>query len=365
MSSDNPPADQPPDVPCDVWCSTDLNITKTSKVTFVWTIKGFKNKRGEYGSGKSITSRVFNLADPDGGYSGSNWVLEIYPNGEDYHSSSVVTYLRNTSSSYVSTKVELSYLDRSGNRKTPKSASFKCESLNSYQIKLLNTPFDNLNDDNTMPDGNLTLVCDLTTFGGKKTSYGYGRKTEDVPDIPKKLTPNVTKEQQVAMVKLTEDFQSLLLAKDLSDVQIKCGDETLDAHKAILSARSPVFGRMFASEMTEKKDKHVEIKELSGGVAVVKEMLAFIYTGSCAVTKENPDLELTADLLKAAERYQLESLKTMCGGILASKATAKNCLQVKSFSPFIPLLIVYVPVAHPWRHASELSIEGFRYESCH
>ena len=151
----------------------------------------------------------------------------------------------------------------------------------------------------------------------------------------------------------------------MSDFQIKCGDETLDAHKAILSARSPVFGRMFASEMTEKKDKHVEIKELSGGVAVVKEMLAFIYTGSCSVTKENPDLELTADLLKAAERYQLESLKTMCGGILASKATAKNCLQVKSFSPFIPLLIVYVPVAHPRRHASELSIEGFRYESCH
>ena len=191
----------------------------------------------------------------------------------------------------------------------------------------------NINDSGS----DLTLVCELTILGGKKTSFGHGV-------FPKKQDP-VTSYQKVC-----EDLQSLFLSKDLSDVQIKCGNQTFDAHQAILSARSPVFGRMLQNEMTEKKNKLVEIKEIAP--MVMSALLTFIYTGSSKVTEdgEDPNLQMTADLLVAAERYQLEILKSMCESILASNVTTENCLQVRSchahYLDIRPLLFVY-SVAEP------------------
>ena len=163
-------------------------------------------------------------------------------------------------------------------------------------------------------DGNLTLVCELTMNGGKMISCGA-----------KKLKPDL----KTSHHQISENLHSFLLAKEFSDVQIKCGDETFDAHQVILSARSPVFGRMFQSEMTEKKSQLVDIEELDP--KIVLEMLKFIYTGSCAVTEEDPDLELAADLLVAANRYELNLLKNMCECVFASELTAENCLKVRSF----------------------------------
>ena len=70
---------------------------------------------------------------------------------------------------------------------------------------------------------------------------------------------------------LAEDFKKSFLSKEMSDVQIKCGDQTFDAHQLILSTRSPVFQGMFQAEMKEKKCGHVDIEDLKP--EVVSEML--------------------------------------------------------------------------------------------
>ena len=128
-----------------------------------------------------------------------------------------------------------------------------------------------------------------------------------------------------------EDLDEFYLSKELSDVKIDCQGKMFDAHQVILAARSPVFRGMFLADMKEKKSQLVEIKDLEP--KVVSEMLKFIYTRSCVATKENekPDLEFVSDLLKASEKYQLETLKNVCQSLLSTQLKVNNSLKVTKF----------------------------------
>ena len=75
--------DQPPAVPCDAWCSSDLSkitsVTRpSSKGTLVWIIKGFRDHWEKCDFGTRLTSEEFTLTDPDG--NDTKWVLDLYPN---------------------------------------------------------------------------------------------------------------------------------------------------------------------------------------------------------------------------------------------------------------------------------------------
>ena len=114
-----------------------------------------------------------------------------------------------------------------------------------------------LNNDsiNLIPDGDLTLVLDFTL------SYG-ARVAKNV-----NLTTSIGKGYDI----VRESFGNLFNSKEMSDVQIKCGDQIVDAHQLVLSTRSPVFQRMFQAEMKEKENGQVDIKDLKP--EVVSEML--------------------------------------------------------------------------------------------
>ena len=123
---------------------------------------------------------------------------------------------------------------------------------------------------------------------------------------------------------LAEDLKKFYLSKEMSDIQIKCGGQTFDCHKMILSARSPVFNRMLLSEMKEKASGVVDLTDTTP--EVVRELLEFIYTGNCCIDG-NADPEIVCGLLEAADKYELEHLKEMCQYTLSSAVTADNCLQ--------------------------------------
>ena len=128
---------------------------------------------------------------------------------------------------------------------------------------------------------------------------------------------------------VAEDLKKFYLSKEMSDVQIKCGDQTFDCHKVILSARSPVFNRMLLSEMKEKASGVVDLTDTRP--EVVKELLKFIYTGTCYIDADEepePGLEIVCELLEAADKYELEHLKKMCEYTLSSSLTAENSIQV-------------------------------------
>merc|ERR1712150_85773 len=157
-----------------------------------------------------------------------------------------------------------------------------------------------------LPGGQITVYCELTVH------YGY-EPAEEV-DICSKVN-KFKEEVGESLVKLLDD-------KDLTDMTIKCGAQEFPCHSLILSARSPVFKAMFQANMKESETREVIIEDIEP--AVFAEMLHFIYTGG---TKENTLEEIGVELLAAADKYQLDSLKEICVGNLCSDLECSNAVQ--------------------------------------
>ena len=105
-------------------------------------------------------------------------------------------------------------------------------------------------------------------------------------------------------------------------MEVECDGEIFNCHINILSTRSDVFRAMFQSDMTENITKKVTIQDIDSDVA--REMLHFIYTGG---TNGNLSIEKSKKLLAAAERYQLDVLKSICEDHLCSNLQINNALE--------------------------------------
>ncbi|CAH8566772.1 unnamed protein product [Heterobilharzia americana] len=94
-----------------------------------------------------------------------------------------------------------------------------------------------------------------------------------------------------------------------------------EAHKAILAARSPVFAAMFGHGMEESRANRVEITDMEPDT--VAEILRYIYTGQVVGMDR-----LAHELLAAADKYQLERLKTMCEEALVESLSVENACDI-------------------------------------
>ena len=160
-------------------------------------------------------------------------------------------FLQNLSESEVRCSFKLSVLDiNKAITNTFSSCSIvtfgeKFSSAPSYEdgyekfLILENCFLPNLQDqsEQLLPNGCLTIVCDLTIFGNSSNTATLFNHLEEVQEGGKHLS---------------QDLEKLFSDKEMSDVQIICGDKVFECHQLILSARSPVFRVMFQAEMTEK-----------------------------------------------------------------------------------------------------------------
>lgn len=76
---------------------------------------------------------------------------------------------------------------------------------------------------------------------------------------------------------------------------------------------------MFQHSMKENTENCVVINDFS--YDVVMELLRFIYTG-----KVNNLDEMTTDLMAAADKYDLDTLKTMCAEFMSANLSIKTAL---------------------------------------
>ena len=74
--------------------------------------------------------------------------------------------------------------------------------------------------------------------------------------------------------------------------------------------------------MEEKKEGHVDIKDF--GPDVIEAMLKFMYAST--VPSNEAGREHLAEVMKAADQYQLDLLKNACEESLCSGLNMKNCL---------------------------------------
>ena len=110
-----------------------------------------------------------------------------------------------------------------------------------------------------LQNDNLTLICHLNVLEAKF------------------LKEREVKMEKLSILKLQEDIQVAFSNKEFPDMKINCEGKIFECHQFMLSARSPVFKAMFLSNMSEKVNKEVEIKDVESDI--LAELLSFIYTG--------------------------------------------------------------------------------------
>ncbi|XP_053313053.1 speckle-type POZ protein-like [Spea bombifrons] len=145
------------------------------------------------------------------------------------------------------------------------------------------------------------------TTGPVAESWGYTQNTMNMVKVPE--------------CRLADELGGLWENSRFTDCCLCVAGQEFKAHKAILAARSPVFGAMFEHEMVERIKNRVEIIDVEPDV--FKEMMCFIYTGKA------PNLDKMADdLLAAADKYALERLKVMCEEALCSNLSVENAAEI-------------------------------------
>jgi speckle-type POZ protein len=97
-----------------------------------------------------------------------------------------------------------------------------------------------------------------------------------------------------------------------TDVALEVGDETFPAHKRLLAAQSPVLAAHFTGPMRETIAPSVRIHDMEP--RVFKAVLDLIYKGNLQLplVDDDDEVNMTRHLLAAADRFDLERLKSIC-----------------------------------------------------
>ncbi|KAJ8675030.1 hypothetical protein QAD02_010816 [Eretmocerus hayati] len=143
--------------------------------------------------------------------------------------------------------------------------------------------------------------------------------THDV--IPTRRMKNNSENEMQARCRhrIIKDLQLMVNDDKFSDVELVVKKEKFHAHKMMLASRSPVFAAMFQNDMQENQSNIVEIPDFSPGV--VLKLLSYIYTDSVENIQDSVD-----DLIAAAEKYQLDGLKSMCSKVIIEKLDKENVI---------------------------------------
>jgi len=295
------------------WCRTTLG--DTAEATFRWTIDDFKKRPEKFK--EKLESACFNVNGP--GDLKTKWNIGIYPRGqsleakEDY----VGMYLYNKGNAKVMANYKLDLIDCTGNKREsvkPKGGPKEFESsgeMHSSWGKLKWLKREELDaQPDLLPHGHLTIQCTVTVLGPQKILTGSDFSTNS------NLLVNCKNQ-------IGDDLGRFFYDKEFTDIKIQCGGQSFDCHMVILAARSPVFKAMFQSNMKEKQTQTVNIDDFKA--EVVGEMLNFIYTGN--VSSQDAILDIASELLKVADKYQLDLLKNICEESLCSILKVNNCVE--------------------------------------
>lgn len=137
------------------------------------------------------------------------------------------------------------------------------------------------------------------------------------------ILPPPTPELAEGFIPLASDLRRMYADQKNCDVSFQIGTSTTRAHKLILCARSPVFEAMFDSSMKEATSNSIDIEDFD--FDTIDRMLAFLYSDSVA---RDLGFESLLRLYKAADKYQVASLKKKCLALLGPRMCVENFCKV-------------------------------------
>ncbi|KAI7737457.1 hypothetical protein M8C21_001258 [Ambrosia artemisiifolia] len=105
-----------------------------------------------------------------------------------------------------------------------------------------------------------------------------------------------------------------------TDIIINASNGIIEAHRAVLAARSPVFHSMFSHDLKEKELSTINIPDMS--YEACEAFLKSLYGN----IENNDFLNHRLDLLRAADKYEVLDLKEACHESLVEDIDTKNVL---------------------------------------
>ncbi|GBM29077.1 hypothetical protein AVEN_233247-1, partial [Araneus ventricosus] len=198
--------------------------------------------------------------------------------------------------------------------------------------------------DEYLTHGDLLLMCDFFISNGeiyhevRESCYlrnkhkfiaeshilAHSMIEENIPRVPEEDTGESTQdlksshEFEQPTETLEDDVNYEYLDKKYCDVILTTGNNTFPVHKCILCLKSPVFKKMFDTDMKETSNKNVDIDDLDSNT--LRRFLLFLYTENL----ENLQWEIATKLFYAAVKYHVTSLKVKCSCFLESHLSMSN-----------------------------------------
>jgi len=281
------------------WCRSQ---SEAVQLEFEWFIEKFSLKPQK--TGHALNSSIFS----DQTNEENRWYLQIFPGGwkpADTGFISLFLIMKQPKPKTVSYKFTL----MNSKEKIllvdgPHTVEFNPSVVFKGEEKSMSLQYLFKEENNFLPDDLLRIKCELA-YETKLTTFSGFYPPEQL----------ILSHQTGT---LTENFSQLFNSKSLSDVTIDIQGQTFEAHKLVLSARSPVFLAMFQTDLTEKKTNTLKICDIE--TDVFSEVLRFIYTDEV----EQLD-EMASELLSAADKYMLPLLKAKCEVSLSRNITVETC----------------------------------------
>jgi len=311
-----------------LWVRTESNhYNSLADATVFWTIDDFMG-RGCEENDKSILSPTFRVRHAN--FEKTKWQIQVFPRGDiafmdgqglppSDATGHVSVFLRGTSDIKKDhVQVYVSIVDFHHNRVAEKKLQYQANTQkisDDENICFGESEFFSRRDlwvyeEENLPGDSLTLAFKIDIDG-------------DAEDEPVEVVQNESIDSQAKSInRVIEHFGNLLENKEFCDMEIVCGGKVFPCHKLIVSTRSPVFRAMFETKMRESELGKVTIEDIKP--EVMTDMLYFIYTG---LVKETVTTEFAIELLAAADKYQLDSLKDICQDKIRSVLHDENAIE--------------------------------------
>ncbi|GFV41089.1 BTB domain-containing protein [Trichonephila clavipes] len=130
-------------------------------------------------------------------------------------------------------------------------------------------------------------------------------------------------ETEVVKTEVMEDFEKAFESRQFSDITLKLNAGSVQAHKFVLAARSPVF-----KELLENSEGVNELTINNITKSVLVNFLYYLYSGIIGTVQ----WDMLMQLYEVADRFQVDSLKQSCRCSMISNLKDRRACKTLQFA---------------------------------
>lgn len=133
---------------------------------------------------------------------------------------------------------------------------------------------------------------------------------------------DITCEKYKNLIRIVEEMARFRSGGTFCDVTLKCDDsKTFVAHRLVLAAASPYFRAMFETNMLERSQRAIHLKDVNS--KSLEALIDYAYTGDVKT-----DVEDIVALLSAANMLCFEEVEKTCIDFLCKNLNITNCIDI-------------------------------------